>query len=361
LTRPFTTSNSQRADRPSAIFDPDYADDMIVEESIQSTMQNEGPLKQFRDIKDVVSHYDAVFASIKSPQTVYNEGLAIIRNRVAEMWAGIAAAQPDEREKLQENLLELGGQKKEMEINYKVNIKRWEVIYQARLKETMDEFRGRLAQLVASSSARPQSQPQPQIQLKTQPQSQSQPPSQPPSQPQSQPQPKPQPQNQPQSQSQPPPQPQPQPGPQVILDDDPARETIEIRQTDNESEPVETNLIEDEPTDDGPRFNDFSEEIDNDIAAENEPAEIDSTENEATENVPIKEEPIENEKLENLITQEENRNGDIPAPPSPACDSITVGTSTMAEPPPKVENTYTMTTRARETRVRVWAAVFEFC
>lgn len=320
-------------------------------------MQTEGPLQQFRDIKDVVSHYDAVIASIKSPQTVYNEGIAIIRDRVTELWASIATAEPDEREKLQENLLELGGQKKEMEINYKANIKRWEVIYQTRLRETMDEFRSRLAQLAASSTARPQSQPQPeslpQIQLKTQPQPQSQPPSQP------QPQPEPEPEIHPHSQSQPPPQPQsqPQPGPQIILDDDSANETNENRQTDNE--PVNFDLVEDEPTDDAPHVKELSEEIGDEIAAENEPAGFDSTENDATENVPIKEEPVENDKLENVVSQEEDGDEDISAPPSPACDSITVGTSTMVQPPPKVEKTCTTSTRARETRVRFLRARFQ--
>ncbi|KIL86903.1 hypothetical protein FAVG1_09456 [Fusarium avenaceum] len=293
-------------------------------------MQTEGTLQQFRDIKDVVSHYDAVLASIKSPQTVYNEGIAIIRDRVAELWASIATAEPDEREKLQENLLELGGQKKEMEINYKANIKRWEVIYQTRLKETMDEFRSRLAQLAASSTA----QPEPRIQFKAQPQSQSQPPPGP------QPQPGPEPQIHPQSQS--------QPEPQTILDDDAAEETNECRQTDNE--PVNFDLVEDEPTDDAPHVKDLSEEIGDEIAAENERVEFDSTENDATESVPIKEEPVENEKLENVVSQEDDRDEDISAPPSPACDTITVGTSTMVQPLPKVEKTSTMSTRARESR-----------
>ncbi|KAG5657746.1 hypothetical protein KAF25_007779, partial [Fusarium avenaceum] len=224
----------------------------------------EGTLQQFRDIKDVVSHYDAVLASIKSPQTVYNEGIAIIRDRVAELWASIATAEPDEREKLQENLLELGGQKKEMEINYKANIKRWE------------------------------------------------------------------------------------PEPQMILDDDAAKETNENRQADNE--PVSFDLVEDEPTDDAPHVKHLSEEIGDEIAAENEPVEFDSTENDATESVPIKEEPVENDKLENVISQEEDRDEDISAPPSPACDTITVGTSTMVQPLPKVEKTSTMSTRARESR-----------
>jgi hypothetical protein len=293
-------------------------------------MPNEGPLNQFRDIKDVVSHYDAVFASIKSPQTVYNQGLAIIRDRVAEMWASIAAADPDEREKLQENLLELGGQKKELEINYKANIKRWEVLYETRLRETMDEFHGRLAQLVATTTARAQSQPQPQLQSIPQIQLKTQPP------------------------SQPQPQPQLQAGPQIILDD-PAKKSIENRQTENE--PVKINLIEDDPKDDskddGPVFEDSVEEPADEVRAENEIVETDSTEKDTTEDVPIKEEPIENGKIDNLVTLESSRDQDTLAPSSPLCDTITVGTSTMVGPPPKVENTYTMRTRERETRVSV--------
>ncbi|KAM0250809.1 hypothetical protein ACHAP5_002026 [Fusarium lateritium] len=363
------TSNAEGADKPSALPDSDYADEMIACESIQSKMTNQEPLDQFREIKDVVSHYDAIFASIKSPQTVNSEGLAIIRDRVAEMWASIAAADPDEREKLQENLLELGGQKKELEINYKANIKRWEALYQNRLRETMDEFRGKLAQTLVKNTARAQTHPQPQSlcqnQSKTQPQSH--------------------------TQSQPPPQPQPQPGPQITVGDGSAKRTTEIRKTDKE--PIMINLIEDEPEDDlehkteaeledvpedesedepedepeddlkddGPVLDDpveepVHEEPADEVMAENESAEINSAENETAETVPTKEESVENEKLGNLVTQESSRDGENLAPPSPPGNTITVGTSTMVRPSPDVETTCIMNTRSRETRSKRKAA-----
>ncbi|KAM0439217.1 hypothetical protein ACHAQK_006323 [Fusarium lateritium] len=348
--------NAERADKPSALPDSDYADEMIACESIQSKMTYQGPLDQFREIKDVVSHYDAVFASIKSPQTVNNEGLAIIRDRVAEMWASIAAAEPDEREKLQENLLELGGQKKELEINYKANIKRWQALYENRLRETMDEFRGKLAQLLVKNTALAQSHAQPQslsqIQSKPQPQSHT----------------------------------QSQPGPQITLDDGSAKRATETKKTDNE--PIMINLIEDEPEDDpehkteaepedesedesedepednpeddlkddDPVEEPVHEEPADEVVAENESAEIDSAENEAAETVAIKEESVENEKLDNLVTQESSRDRENLAPPSPPGNTITVGTSTMVRPSPNVETTCTMITRSRETRSKRKAA-----
>ncbi|KAM0287590.1 hypothetical protein ACHAO9_007620 [Fusarium lateritium] len=348
--------NAERADKPSALPDSDYADEMIACESIQSKMTYQGPLDQFREIKDVVSHYDAVFASIKSPQTVNNEGLAIIRDRVAEMWASIAAAEPDEREKLQENLLELGGQKKELEINYKANIKRWQALYENRLRETMDEFRGKLAQLLVKNTALAQSHAQPQslsqIQSKPQPQSHT----------------------------------QSQPGPQITLDDGSAKRATETKKTDNE--PIMINLIEDEPEDDpehkteaepedesedesedepednpeddlkddDPVEEPVHEEPADEVVAENESAEIDSAENETAETVAIKEESVENEKLGNLVTQESSRDRENLAPPSPPGNTITVGTSTMVRPSPNVETTCTMITRSRETRSKRKAA-----
>ncbi|KAF4993083.1 hypothetical protein FGRMN_6698 [Fusarium graminum] len=140
--------------------DPTHSppDEATAEESSHFEMANQGPLNEFRDIKHVVDHYDAIFASIKSPHTVYSEGLADIHDRVTHMWVNIATAGPEEREKLQDNMLELGGQKKELEINYRANRQRLEVEHEKRLQQAMGEFRAHLATVLASGGA--QSQPQ---------------------------------------------------------------------------------------------------------------------------------------------------------------------------------------------------------
>ncbi|KAF5567903.1 hypothetical protein FNAPI_477 [Fusarium napiforme] len=121
-------------------------------------MAGQEPLRQFRDVKDAVYRYDAVFAAIKSPTEIYEDKLRSIQDRIAQIWSELPSAPPDQMSRLQENLIELGGQKKELEIDQKNNIEHYERIHAHKIRQTMDSFRDHLFQLMGPSSGQSQFQ-----------------------------------------------------------------------------------------------------------------------------------------------------------------------------------------------------------
>jgi hypothetical protein len=121
-------------------------------------MAGQEPLRQFRDVKDAVYRYDAVFAAIKSPTEIYEDKLRSIQDRIAQIWSELPSAPPDQMSRLQENLIELGGQKKELEIDQKNNIGHYERVHAHKIRQTMDSFRDHLFQLMGPSSGQSQFQ-----------------------------------------------------------------------------------------------------------------------------------------------------------------------------------------------------------
>ncbi|KAF5722548.1 hypothetical protein FMUND_2727 [Fusarium mundagurra] len=121
-------------------------------------MAGQEPLRQFRDVKDAVYRYDAVFAAIKSPTEIYEEKLRSIQDRIAQIWSELPSAPPDQTSRLQENLIELAGQKKELEIDQKNNIEHYETVHAQKIRQTMDSFRDHLFQLMGTSSQQSQFQ-----------------------------------------------------------------------------------------------------------------------------------------------------------------------------------------------------------
>ncbi|KAL9561078.1 hypothetical protein ACKAV7_014819 [Fusarium commune] len=121
-------------------------------------MAGQEPLRQFRDVKDAVYRYDSVFASIKSPTELYEEKLRSIQDRIAQIWSELPSAPPDQTSRLQDNLIELAGQKKELEIDQKTNIEHYERIHAQKVRQTMDSFRDHLFQLMGTSSGQSQFQ-----------------------------------------------------------------------------------------------------------------------------------------------------------------------------------------------------------
>ncbi|KAF4960147.1 hypothetical protein FGADI_1165 [Fusarium gaditjirri] len=121
-------------------------------------MAGQEPLRQFRDVKDAVYRYDSVFASIKSPTELYEEKLRSIQDRIAQIWSELPSAPPDQTSRLQDNLIELAGQKKELEIDQKANIEHYERIHAQKIRQTMDSFRDHLFQLMGTSSGQVQLQ-----------------------------------------------------------------------------------------------------------------------------------------------------------------------------------------------------------
>uniref|UniRef100_A0A0D2Y7Q1 Uncharacterized protein n=1 Tax=Fusarium oxysporum (strain Fo5176) TaxID=660025 RepID=A0A0D2Y7Q1_FUSOF len=121
-------------------------------------MAGQEPLRQFRDVKDAVYRYDSVFASIKPPTEIYEEKLRSIQDRIAQIWSELPSAPPDQTSRLQDNLIELAGQKKELEIDQKTNIEHYERIHAQKVLQTMDSFRNHLFQLMGTSSGQSQLQ-----------------------------------------------------------------------------------------------------------------------------------------------------------------------------------------------------------
>ncbi|KAF4416341.1 hypothetical protein FACUT_12637 [Fusarium acutatum] len=121
-------------------------------------MAGREPLRQFRDVKNAVYRYDSVFASIKSPTEIYEEKLRSIQDRIGQIWSELPSAPPDQTSRLQENLIELGGQKKELEIDQKTNIEHYERVHAQKIRQTMDSFRDHLFQLMGTSSGQSQFQ-----------------------------------------------------------------------------------------------------------------------------------------------------------------------------------------------------------
>ncbi|KAF4343273.1 hypothetical protein FBEOM_2749 [Fusarium beomiforme] len=121
-------------------------------------MAGREPLRQFRDVKDAVYRYDSVFASLKSPTEIYEEKLRAIQDRISQVFSELHTAPLDQTSRLQDNLIELAGQKKELEIDHKTNIEHYERIHAQKVRETMDSFRDHLLQLMGSSGAQLQFQ-----------------------------------------------------------------------------------------------------------------------------------------------------------------------------------------------------------
>lgn len=101
-------------------------------------MATEKLLRQFGNIKEIVGQYDSKLSSIKSPAVIYEEKTAAIRARITQLWSSLASAPTSEIPRLQENVVELGGQLKELEINHKTKIQDEEKIYNQTLQKTLD-------------------------------------------------------------------------------------------------------------------------------------------------------------------------------------------------------------------------------
>ncbi|KAI3567877.1 hypothetical protein IWW34DRAFT_676719 [Fusarium oxysporum f. sp. albedinis] len=101
-------------------------------------MATEKLLRQFGNIKETVAQYDSKLSSIKSPAVIYEEKTAAIRARITQLWSSLASAPRSEIPRLQENVVELGGQLKELEVNHKTKIQGVEKIYNQTLQKTLD-------------------------------------------------------------------------------------------------------------------------------------------------------------------------------------------------------------------------------
>ncbi|KAF4943177.1 hypothetical protein FSARC_14997, partial [Fusarium sarcochroum] len=111
-------------------------------------MTDQLPLRLFQDIKGAVRRYDSIFNAIKSPHTVYQQKTTAIRTRITQIWSSLATTPADQIQKLQEDVIELGGQLKELEIDHKTNIKKYERDYNQKLQDAADSFRAHVAEFI---------------------------------------------------------------------------------------------------------------------------------------------------------------------------------------------------------------------
>ncbi|KAJ4307470.1 hypothetical protein N0V84_012712 [Fusarium piperis] len=94
-------------------------------------------LAKFQDIRIKLTEYDQQFKKIKSPQTVYDESASSIKSRISQAWAQLALAPVSSLSILQDEIVSLGGQLKELEIDHKAGLEAKEEKYQERLQDTM--------------------------------------------------------------------------------------------------------------------------------------------------------------------------------------------------------------------------------
>ncbi|KAJ4256280.1 hypothetical protein NW762_009360 [Fusarium torreyae] len=111
-------------------------------------MTEQHPLRLFQDIKDAVHRYDSNFNTIKSPHTAYEQKTTAIRTRITQIWSSLATTPADQIPKLQEDVIELGGQLKELEIDHKANIRKYERDYHQKLRETAEAFRTHVLEIM---------------------------------------------------------------------------------------------------------------------------------------------------------------------------------------------------------------------
>ncbi|KAF4446056.1 hypothetical protein FALBO_17118, partial [Fusarium albosuccineum] len=156
-------------------------------------------LAKFHDIKSTVTQYEQALRNIKSPKAAYEEKTAVIRNRITQAWSQLSTVSPLSVPDIQDEIITLGGQLKELEIDYKANHQHEEKEYQDRVHAAMDALCQELVGIIEPSRVEPelprlsddetaQQSPeepleQPPEQPCQQPPQQSQPPQQPPQQP----------------------------------------------------------------------------------------------------------------------------------------------------------------------------------
>jgi hypothetical protein len=116
-------------------------------------MAHQDSLRQFQEIQAVVARYGTIFANIKPPQVVYEEEKQSLRIQVRAALTSLCGAETEEETSTYEdNVIHLNGQIKKLENLYATNSDQYVREYEARLRETMDNLRDRLAHILALTS-----------------------------------------------------------------------------------------------------------------------------------------------------------------------------------------------------------------
>ncbi|KAG7424908.1 hypothetical protein Forpi1262_v013770 [Fusarium oxysporum f. sp. raphani] len=104
-------------------------------------------MQQFEKIEEVVARYAFKLSSVRSPAEIYKEKTVEIRGRIAQLWTSLELAPALEKPSLQDSIVKLGGQLKELEIKYKAGVQD-ENAYNRELQEIEDALRYELLEII---------------------------------------------------------------------------------------------------------------------------------------------------------------------------------------------------------------------
>ncbi|SCO92555.1 uncharacterized protein FRV6_16683 [Fusarium oxysporum] len=105
-------------------------------------------LQQFEKIEEVVARYAFKLSSVRSPAEIYKEKTVEIRGRIAQLWTSLELAPAPERSCLQDSIVKLGGQLKELEIKYEAGVQDEEKAYNRALQDIADALRYELLEII---------------------------------------------------------------------------------------------------------------------------------------------------------------------------------------------------------------------
>ncbi|KAG4270408.1 hypothetical protein FPRO04_11567 [Fusarium proliferatum] len=95
-------------------------------------------LHRFKKIEEIVVRCSSRLSSAKSPAKIYEERTADIRGRITQSWTSLDSAPASEISRLRDDIVELGGQLKELEINYEAGAQDEEKMYNQALQKIVD-------------------------------------------------------------------------------------------------------------------------------------------------------------------------------------------------------------------------------
>ncbi|KAI8417327.1 hypothetical protein FOFC_03640 [Fusarium oxysporum] len=105
-------------------------------------------LQQFEKIEEVVARYAFKLSSVRSPAEIYKEKTDEIQGSIAQLWTSLELAPAPEKPSLQDSIVKLGGQLKEMEIKYEAGVQDEEKAYNRELQEIADALRYELLEII---------------------------------------------------------------------------------------------------------------------------------------------------------------------------------------------------------------------
>ncbi|KAI3572490.1 hypothetical protein IWW34DRAFT_762557 [Fusarium oxysporum f. sp. albedinis] len=105
-------------------------------------------LHRFKKIEEIVVRCSSRLSSAKPPAKIYEERTADIRGRITQSWTILDSAPASDISRLRDDIVELGGQLKELEINYEAGAQDEENAYNQALQEIVDTLCYELLEII---------------------------------------------------------------------------------------------------------------------------------------------------------------------------------------------------------------------